>query len=254
LHGDLVTLIGDGLYTWLLFDADDTLFDYPQAEAKALGWTFEEMGLEYGPEVLPVYHRFNRQVWQEFEQGTLTAVNLRTKRFALLFAELALTVDPETFSPRYLKNLARGSDLLPGAEETLRALASDFHIAVVTNGLGDVQRSRLEHSPIKPYIEKLFISEELGAVKPEKAFFDHVFAQIGQPEKQEVLIIGDSLTSDMLGGVRYGLDTCWFNPLGKVTDLAVTSEIKKLEELTSLLRIPKHKGHYGAQRKNKDYR
>src|SRR5512138_1423736 len=101
-------------YSWLLFDADDTLFDYPKAEAKALDWTFQEAGIAYLPDYLPVYHKYNRQVWKELEQGTLTPLELRSKRFRLLFDELNIPMDPAVFSSLYLKNLARGSDLLPG--------------------------------------------------------------------------------------------------------------------------------------------
>jgi 2-haloacid dehalogenase len=222
-------------YTWLLFDADDTLFDYPRAEAKALAWTFEEVGLSYLPEYLPVYHKYNRQVWQAFEEGRLGSLELRTKRFALLFDEVGIDLDAGKFSPRYLKNLARGSDLLPGAAETLEAVSKGHHIGLVTNGLADVQRPRLEKSSIHPFIEKVFISEEMGAAKPEPAYFDIAFKEMGHPSKNEVLIIGDSLTSDMAGGIRYGIDTCWFNPTHKTTDLAVTYQIESLPELIQYL-------------------
>ncbi len=222
-------------YLWLLFDADDTLFDYPQAEAKALQWTFTEVGLSFKPDYLPIYHKFNRQVWQEFEQGTLSAFDLRTKRFSLLFNELGIESDPHLFSPLYLKNLARGSDLITGAAETLQALSKKHHIGLVTNGLADVQRPRLQNSSIHTLIEKIFISEEMGAVKPEAAYFDLVFDEIGHPKREAVLIIGDSLTSDMLGGIQYGIHTCWFNPARKTTDLPVTYQIQTLPELITLL-------------------
>jgi len=225
----------DVKYTWLLFDADDTLFDYPKAEAKALNWTFEAVGLPYLSDYLPVYHKYNRQVWQELEQGQLTPLELRTKRFRLLFEEIGISTDADTFGSLYLKNLARGSDLLPGAVETVAALARNHHIGVVTNGLPEVQRPRLEASSIRPYIEKLFISEEMGAAKPDAAYFDLVFEEIGQPPREKVLIVGDSLTSDILGGVRYGIHTCWFNPASLTTELAVTYTIRSLPELIPLL-------------------
>jgi len=222
-------------YSWLLFDADDTLFDYPKAENKALQWTFEEVGLSYLSDYLPIYHKYNQQVWREFEQGTLTSLELRTKRFSLLFRELGIDSDPSIFSPLYLKNLARGSDLFDGVPEILQILSQSHHIGLVTNGLADVQRPRLKSSSIHSLIEKVFISEEMGAVKPEAAFFDLVFRQIGQPPREAVLIIGDSLTSDMLGGIQYGIHTCWFNPDRKTTDLSVTYEIHALQELIPLL-------------------
>ena len=222
-------------YLWLLFDADDTLFDYPKAEARALQGTFGQLGLSYPPDSLPVYHKFNQQVWQEFEQGLLDPLELRTKRFRLLFTEIGINSDPQLFSSLYLKNLARASDLFDGVAETLQMLSTNHHIGLVTNGLAEVQHPRLETSSINPFIEKVFISEELGAAKPEKAFFDFVFRAIGSPEKSQVLIIGDSLTSDMLGGIQSGLDTCWVNPSRKTTSLPVTYQIQTIPELIPLL-------------------
>lgn len=222
-------------YTWLLFDADDTLFDYPKAEAKALQWTFEQVGLPFQSDYLPAYHKHNSQVWRELEQGRVTPLELRTKRFRLLFADIGVPADPQVFSPLYLKNLARGSNLIDGAEEVLQQLSGKYHLGLVTNGLADVQRPRLEDSSIRSMIEKVCISEEMGAAKPSEAYFDLVFRSIGNPPRQAVLMIGDSLTSDMAGGIQYGLHTCWYNPEGKTTDLPVTYQIRGLSELIQLL-------------------
>jgi 2-haloacid dehalogenase len=222
-------------YTWLLFDADDTLFDYPRAEANALRRTFESFGQTYHPEYLELYAAFNRRVWAEFERRETTPQDLRLKRFHLLFDEIHSSLDPETFSPRYLENLALASDLLPGAAQVLQALSGRVHIALVTNGLKDVQRPRLERSAIRPFIEKVFISEEIGAAKPDPAFFEAVFQDIGRPPKNRILIIGDSLTSDMQGGVTCGIHTCWYNPAGKTTDLPVTFQITLLDQLLAII-------------------
>ena len=223
-------------YTWLLFDADDTLFDFLRAETNALKWTLEQAGLPFQPEFTGLYSRFNQQVWQEFERGKITSLELRVKRFRLFFDETRLNGDPQTVSPLYLRNLALGTDLLPGADEVVHTLKADFHLALVTNGLKDVQRPRLEGSALRDCFEKIFISEEIGAAKPARAYFDAIFAALGQPPKESVLIIGDSPTSDMKGGVDYGIDTCWYNPRAKTTDLPVTYQISHLKELISLLK------------------
>ncbi len=223
-------------YIWLLFDADDTLFDYPLAEGKALRSTFEHFGQVYRSEYLRIYQIFNRQVWAEFERGETSAAELRLKRFGLLFSEIDLPLDPPDFSQRYLENLAQASDLFPEAADVMKALSGRYHIALVTNGLKEVQRSRLERSAIRPYVEKIFISEEMGAAKPTASFFEAVFKEIGNPPKTEVLIIGDSLTSDIKGGIDYGIDTCWFNPGGKSTTLPVTFTIKTLGKLLEILK------------------
>jgi len=224
-------------YTWLLFDADDTLFDFPKAEANALRWTLEQSNLPFRPEFFGIYSRYNQQVWQEFERGEVTSLELRVKRFRLFFEEAGLAGDPETISPLYLQNLALGADLLPSAEEVIRAVQGRFHLALVTNGLKDVQRPRLERSALRHSFEHIFISEEVGAAKPSRAYFEAVFRGIGNPPKQSVLLIGDSLSSDMRGGVDHGIDTCWYNPTGKTTDLPVTYQISRLVELLDLLKI-----------------
>ena len=222
-------------YSWLLFDADDTLFDYPLAEGKALRSTFEHFGQIYRTEYLRIYQVFNRQVWGEFERGETTSKELRLKRFRLLFDEIGVTLDPQDFSQRYLEALAQASDLFPGAAELLQALTGRYHLALVTNGLKEVQRPRLERSAIRPFIEKTFISEEIGIAKPAAGFFEAVLREIGNPPKNQVLIIGDSLTSDMQGGINYGIDTCWFNPGGKSSELPVTYTIKTLGQLLDIL-------------------
>jgi 2-haloacid dehalogenase len=223
-------------YTWLLFDADDTLFDFPRAEANALKWTLEQSGQPFQPEFIGLYSRFNQQVWREFERGEVTAFELRVKRFRLFFDETHLNADPQTVSPLYLQNLALGIDLLEGAEEVVRALKGRFHLALVTNGLKDVQRPRLEGSALRGCFEHIFISEEIGSAKPSYEYFEAVFRELGQPPKESVLLIGDSLTSDMRGGVDYGIDTCWYNPAGKMTELPVTYQISRLYELIELLK------------------
>jgi 2-haloacid dehalogenase len=222
-------------YTWLLFDADDTLFDFPKASASALRCTLEQCGLPFEPAFTGLYWRFNQQVWQEFEHGEITSRELRVRRFRLFFDETSLNGDPQIVSPLYLKNLALGTDLLDGAEEVVRALKDRYHLALVTNGLKEVQRPRLEGSALRNCFEQVFISGEMGLAKPSREYFDLVFRGIGQPPKESALIIGDSLTSDMQGGLDYGIHTCWYNPEDKTSDLALTYKISHLKELISLL-------------------
>ena len=226
-------------YTWLLFDADGTLFDYDRAESRALAGAFSDLGLVFEPDTLQVYREINAQVWLDFEQGKVTALRLRTLRFERLFQALGWEADPVDFSVRYLHNLSQAGDLMPGARELLLELQNRRHLALITNGLKDVQRPRLAHSGIRDFFEVVVISEEIGAVKPESAFFDAVFAQAGFPSRKGVLVIGDSLSSDIRGGLDYGLDTCWFNPQGNpsVESISPTYEIQKFAELKKLLGV-----------------
>jgi len=221
----------------LLFDADDTLFDYGKAEAGALRMTFEQLDVRFDPAYLSVYQRINRQIWQDFEQGKISAEALRTRRFELLFEAVGVSMDPEQFIAAYLPNLATQSELTEGALEVVQALDANYRLAIITNGLRDVQRPRLARSAICRHVADIIISEEVGAVKPERAIFDAAFQRMGYPGKDEVLLVGDSLTSDIAGGSAYGIDTCWFNPEGKARrdGPVITYEIRRLTELLEIL-------------------
>lgn len=228
-------------YQWLLFDADGTLFDYDRAEAKALEGTFRDFNLPFEPGHAGAYQKINHQIWLDFENGQITASALRVTRFERLFVALQIAPGSASFaaefSDRYLRNLAMASDLTNGAEKITRALKARYHLALITNGLKDVQRPRLAGSPIADCFEVVAISDEMGVAKPNPRYFRAVFDRIGQPERMNVLVIGDSLTSDIQGGINYGLDTCWYNPSGKAADakLTPTYQITRLDELADLL-------------------
>ncbi len=223
-------------YSTLLFDLDDTLFDFRKTEAEALRCTLETLGIPFSPDHIQTYAACNQQVWKEFERGEISSEELRVKRFVLFFEKIGQTHDPQAASPVYLQNLALGAHLLPGAEALIRLLKPLCRLALVTNGIAQVQHSRLARSPLAEYFAgQIYISEEIGAAKPSSAYFDAVFAALGQPARASVLLIGDSLTSDMQGGLNYGMDTCWYNPRGAPASLPVTHQIRHLDELPALL-------------------
>lgn len=224
-------------YTWILFDADGTLFDYNRAEQFALEKSFATHAISYAPQYLQEYARVNKGIWQEFEQGQITAEALRAERFRRLFSVIGVSCDPAAFSATYLEKLSQADFLIDGAFELVDDLSHVYKLAVVTNGLTDVQRSRFGKSPITQYFSVIVISEEIGAVKPDSAYFDHVFDLMGHPERKSVLIIGDSLSSDIQGGINYGIDTCWYNPFNLPYILAVppTHTITELSDLRTLL-------------------
>jgi YjjG family noncanonical pyrimidine nucleotidase len=224
-------------YPWLWFDADGTLFDFDRAESLALRQAFESLNLAFGDEYLDVYRRINGQLWQALERREITPGALQVRRFELLIEALHLACPPSELSAAYVERLALCVDLIDGAYEVLQALQGTHRIAIVTNGLQAVQRGRLAHSAIRAFISELIISEEVGAAKPKPAFFEAAFARLGHPARSEVLLIGDSLSSDIQGGADYGLDTCWFNPAAepRPEDLPITYEIRRLRELLELL-------------------
>jgi 2-haloacid dehalogenase len=232
--------LGPLKYRWLLFDADGTLFDYDRAEATALERTFGQMGLVFDPSYARTYRQINEHIWRQFEQHKISQQRLRPRRFELLFESAGIGSDSEAFSVRYLRNLAEASQLIDGAKEIVASLCGNVSLIIVTNGLKDVQRSRLARSVIGKCFADIVISEEVGVAKPDPAIFEVAFERMGKPPKEDVLMVGDSLASDIRGGNNYGIDTCWFNPRGQTPDpgVAIQYEIRDLRELLSVVGIP----------------
>ena len=224
-------------YPWLLFDADDTLFDYRRAETDALREAFEVQGIAFDPAWLPVYQRVNAAAWLALEAGTVTAARLRVMRFEDLSAQLGLGLDPAAFSAAYLRRLSMQAHLVEGAMAVIEALRPRHRFAIITNGLADVQRSRLARSPLASVVGPIVISEEVGAAKPDPAIFAVALEEMGSPAPRDVLVIGDSLSSDIAGGFAAGLDTCWLNPWGRPRGggPAATYEISRLGELPAIV-------------------
>jgi len=224
-------------YSWLLFDADGTLFDYDTAESKALAATFHDSGIPYTIDYANTYRQINAQMWSDFEQGKISQEALRSERFGRLFQALNIEADPVAFSDTYLINLSNAADLIDGALELLQALHGNHKLLLITNGIPIVQRTRLAISPIQHYFDAIIISGEIGIAKPHPAIFDAAFHAMNHPPKQETLIIGDSLTSDIQGGLNYGIDTCWYNPNNQLSDngIIATYEIQILSQLETFL-------------------
>ena len=230
-------------YEWLLFDADGTLFDYEAAEEAALTWTFDGAGLAFDADLLAAYQRINGQLWQDFEAGKTTPDRIKVDRFADLLSYLAEArgIEPPIsaveFSQVYLTNLGNCTHLIADAQDVLDAARTSARLALITNGLSAVQRSRLAKSGLDAVFEAVTISEEEGVAKPDPRLFDIAFRRMGEPAKEAVLMIGDSLTSDMRGAARYGIDACWFNPEGAPHDpqVPVRYEIRALRELLQFL-------------------
>ena len=226
-------------YTWLLFDADGTLFAYDGAEEEALQKVFAHYQLPFNEEVAAAYKRINQTMWKRLEEQTITLMDLRWQRFADLFTELGIDQDAVAFSRTYLHYLGQAAELIPGTLEVLEQLQERFRMAIITNGINDVQHSRIRLSGLRRFFPFIFTSEAIGVFKPARGFFDAVFAGIGQPAKENVLVIGDSLSSDMAGAVGYGLDTCWYNPRGEQdkNGYPITYEIRDLAQLLEILKI-----------------
>ena len=199
-------------YSIALFDADNTLLDFTRAEHDALCACLAARGLPTDAATVSVYSSINDGHWKRLERGETTRTRLKVERFADFFAAVGYEGDPAAMAHDYESTLGKQTHLLGGALELIQELYGKCRLYIITNGLTAVQKSRFGSTPLAPYFEQSFISEEMGCAKPEKRFFDLVAAAIPDFDPIEAIVIGDSLSSDILGGVNAGLDTCWFNP------------------------------------------
>lgn len=225
-------------YKVILFDADETLFDFKKAEREAFKNTMIEFNIDYDENYhFTTYKEINTAIWRELEEGLITQAKLKTERFRRLIKKLDLNFNENDFSDIYMKHLANGSFLFDGAIELIEDLSSKYILSIVTNGLTSVQEGRLKKSTIAKYFKDIAISENIGIAKPHPDIFEHAINNIGIFNRDEILMIGDNLNSDIKGGINYNIDTCWYNPnkLENKTELKPTYEISNYTELRNLL-------------------
>ena len=201
-------------YRWLLFDADGTLFDYDTAEAAAITATWEGLGLQAPDDLVEAYRRINAELWKGYEAGGISQKELQVERFVRLLGEIGGALDARALSDSYLVTLSRQTFLMDGARELLEWARGRFRLALITNGIPEVQRPRFRRAGFDRLFPVVVISGEEGVAKPAPEIFEIALGRMGDPPPREVLLVGDSLSSDVRGGVDFGLDTCWYNPAG----------------------------------------
>jgi len=222
---------------FLFIDLDDTILDFHKAEHIALSKTLRSLGLEPTEEVLTLYSRINKEHWERLERKEITREQVLVGRFQELIARTGITAQAENCARTYEENLSQGHYFMPGAAEALAVLSKKYKLYLASNGTARVQAGRLKSANISHYFEGIFISQEIGANKPDKAYFDTCFARIPGFDPKRAMIVGDSLTSDILGGIQAGIATCWVNTHGKTApeDLRPDYEIESLSQLDALL-------------------
>ena len=225
------------MYEFLFLDLDDTILDFHKAERIAIAKTITEFGVEPTEEILNLYHHINKAHWEMLERGELTREQVLVNRFGVLFERLGVSVDAPKCAKTYEKNLSMGHWFLPGAEETVEYLSKRYRLFLASNGTAVVQKGRMTSANLYRFFEKVFVSQEIGHNKPSKAYFDGCFAQIEGFDPKKAIIVGDSLTSDILGGNNAGIATCWVNPshAPRKEGIRVDFEIEALSQLPALL-------------------
>ena len=222
---------------YLFLDLDDTILDFKKAEYVAIGKTIADFGVEPTEEVRHRYHVINKWHWEQLELGTMTRAEILVGRFRVLFDELGVQVDAEKVARAYEKNLGTGHWFLPGAEEAVASLSQKYRLFLASNGTASVQKGRMTSANLYRFFEQSFVSQELGHNKPSKAYFDAAIARIPGFDPDKCLMVGDSLTSDILGGKNAGIRTVWVNPTHAPArpDIVPDYEIEALHQLEALL-------------------
>ncbi len=224
-------------YEIALFDLDYTLFDSKRSEAEAIRQSLAECSIGEIPEMLPIYQSINKDLWEKLENKEISLEKLRVHRFELLLERFSIDLDAHILADAYSRNLGVFGGLLPGALELLQSLESRLILGLVTNGVSVTQRARLENFDIAKYFQTIVISGEFGNPKPSPAMFSEALRALGHTEKASVIMVGDSLSSDMRGAANFGIDSCWYNPLQarKPAGLPVTHVAASFNEIFQIL-------------------
>ena len=222
---------------FLFLDLDDTILDFHKAEQVAISATFRSFGIEPTPEVLARYSQINKECWHKLELGQWNREQVLVRRFELLFAEYGIVQEGMPVARAYEKNLGIGHWFLPGAEEAVDALSQKYRLFLASNGTASVQKGRMTSANLYRFFEKVFVSQELGYNKPAPEFFQKATEQIPGFDPAKAMMVGDSLTSDILGGINAGMKTCWVNPKHLPADPEIPAdyEIEALSQLEALL-------------------
>ncbi len=222
----------------ILLDLDDTILDFHKAEKAAVKKALTALGIRHDEEVLARYSVLNLAQWKLLEQGKLTRPEVKVRRFELLFSELGCDCSAEKAAAVYEGLLGIGHYFIDGAEEMLRELSKDYPLFLASNGTASVQQGRIKSAGIEKYFAGIFISEQIGFNKPDARFFEYCFKHMPDFKKEETVIIGDSLSSDIQGGINSGIRTVWFNPSGKTApaETMPNYQISRLCELNELVK------------------
>ena len=220
-------------YNCIMMDIDNTLLDFDAAERKALLETLQQFSLPCDEAAVSRYHEINSSLWGELNKGKIRRDKLVVERFDRFVKEIGAAAKATELNRAYTEHLATHADVIPGAEEALQELAEVATMIAVSNGTESVERGRLKLSGFEKYFDDIFISEAVGVSKPNPKIFQMAMRKLGIEHSDKVLVVGDSLSADIQGGVNAGLDTCWVNMNGLENEsgLTPTYEVKALSEL-----------------------
>ncbi len=220
-------------YKILLFDLDDTLLDFGAHETDSLNKLFQQYGYTFSAELFQIYNSVNKQLWADYENGHIRLDDVLSSRFSKTMLQLGTVVDGLEWENQYRELLGNGCQHMEGALEVCQSLSASHRLFVITNGITKTQIKRLKQAGLYEFFEDIFDSQSIGFQKPSTEFFDYVMRHIKDFDKKEALIIGDSLNTDIKGGILSGIDTCWINRKSQ----QYSAEIQSTYTITSLLEL-----------------
>ncbi|MBO5939367.1 MAG: YjjG family noncanonical pyrimidine nucleotidase [Clostridia bacterium] len=212
-------------YDTILFDADGTLLDFQRSEREALVEALSSFGIFADEEMIATYSKINDGLWKALERKEIEKEVLKYRRFELLFEVYGFHCDAKEVAKAYMQALSEKGYPIIGAKELCEALFGRVRMYIVTNGVGFIQRERQKRSGLSSFFHGVFISEDVGYEKPDRRYFEAVASSIDGFSKESALIVGDSLSSDIRGGIGFGIDTCWYNPRGITAPEEMAKEI-----------------------------
>lgn len=230
-------------YSIVLIDSDETIFDYQKCERHAFIKTImaelNDNNVDYSEKLYAEYKIINKKLWIEYHKGLISKNELLKNRFTMLFNKFNLEITVDKFSENYLIHLSESTFLMPYAKDVIREISEHIKIVIVTNGVAKVHKNRIMKSEISEAISNVFVSGEFEDSaqyqKPNPIFFEYIHKIVAPNiEKNKILMIGDSLESDVAGGNNYGIDTCWYNYKRDEN----RSNIKPTYEVACLKEIP----------------
>lgn len=219
------------LYEWILFDADDTLFHFD--DFSGLQIMFEPLGVQFNKQDYEAYKVINKSLWTEYQNGEVTLQQLQHRRFDTWASKLQIS--HQTLSSAFIATMTEICVPLEGALSLLNTLKSKTKLGIITNGFAKSQQARIERTGLRNYFDLLVISEQVGVAKPHQGIFEHALAIMGNPSRKQVLMVGDNPSSDILGGINAGFDTCWLN----VDNKPAPEGIKPHYQVSSLSELEK---------------
>jgi len=222
-------------YSTVLFDLDHTLLDSDASEQAAFDVTMRSVGVAPTPDVFAVYHGINQALWRRVEAGEVSPNDVKIRRFEQLLSELDVSGDPHDMGAMFVQGLTDNGDLYDGARTLLGSLSGRVRMGLVTNGIGPVQRGRIARLDIGGHFEAIVISGELHMSKPDPAIFDHVLAEMGVDDRSGVVMVGDSLGSDIAGATNAGIDSIWFDRHGNADAAGPTHSVTMLADILTLI-------------------